>query len=493
MQGARTHAIGVMLVVSTAAVALLLASTFVHAVENTCAPASEYRKITQQDLDNITRIDPSALKYYKLGDCGSHLNLNAYTPPGVQAQANPAVCNEVFGLPDGTIMQGVDKSVVANAEACEAYKFLISRYQIGSRSAPCIKTKAQGITGLNPDFAIALAKLLKKAPAHLMVISALRPRACQGSVNSESNHIYGCAVDLGYDQNSCSSSICQWIRANVASEGLQIRMPYAPEWNHIEPADTQKCRSKSPGGGIVPGSTPPSSFPTGVSAPTGGTNKNNPFANPYNPTQLSNLINGQPPPNEFPSSAPTSVPSDGGMPGTPTGTSAPTPSTPSTPNIPVSTSLPKLPSPAINATGTLSALDQLIMISGGSSSTKTGGSTGTSTSSPVKLNDNLNDVIVTPTGGANVSDILSNTLATGSIAINTVYVPETFSGSPSQFATSAGKPSNTSTISQPMLVSVLTAIRDYLVIVLNQLRTKNTAGFKGPWQIPSNKFEEDDE
>lgn len=130
-----------------------------------------------------------------------------------------------------------------------AKQFLISRYTPGPRSSVGLSNpKVDGIMKLNPDFAIALAKMLKAAPS-MSIISAYRTPEGQGSKNPQSNHIYGCAVDLGYSNTNCNSAQCQWVLRNSGAYGLQIRMKYSPEWNHIEPIAKDACRSNGPGVG----------------------------------------------------------------------------------------------------------------------------------------------------------------------------------------------------------------------------------------------------
>lgn len=188
--------------------------------------------------------------------------------PGVTTATNDPTCVQLFNLSKGS--QGLSTNNAITPEACAAYKFLIPRYTVGPRSAGCVN-QTSGITGLNPDFAIRLAKLLQAAPMYIGINSALRPRACQGSTNPESNHIYGCAVDLGYSQDSCSSSACQWIQQNApnAPYKIQIRMPYSPEWNHVEPIDKEACRAGGPGNPNITGGT---TYPTNTA---GGNNNGN--------------------------------------------------------------------------------------------------------------------------------------------------------------------------------------------------------------------------
>src|SRR3989338_8768406 len=172
---------------------------------------------------------------------------------------NPELCDKLFNLPQGTITRAADAKVMS-PEVCAAYQFLISRYTPGPRSSKGLSNpKVDGITGLNPDFAVALARMLNAAP-YMMINSAYRTKEGQGSVNPDSNHTYGCAVDLGYAQSNCGSSQCQFVlREGPSTYGLQIRMKYDPEWNHVEPVNVQQCRAKGPGGGVTPGTASPPS------------------------------------------------------------------------------------------------------------------------------------------------------------------------------------------------------------------------------------------
>ena len=172
---------------------------------------------------------------------------------------NPAACDALFNLPKGTITRPADAKVMS-PEVCAAYQFLISRYTPGPRSSVGLSNpKIDGITRLNPDFAVALARMLSAAP-YMMINSAYRTKEGQGSVNPDSNHTYGCAVDLGYAQSNCGSSQCQFVlQSGPPAYGLQIRMKYSPEWNHVEPVNVQQCRAKGPGGGVTPGTASPTS------------------------------------------------------------------------------------------------------------------------------------------------------------------------------------------------------------------------------------------
>lgn len=180
--------------------------------------------------------------------------------PADQRAANPPNCDPLYGLPQGTVTQGGKDQTLMSADVCAAYQFLLTRYiGTGPRSSTGQPSSTSGITGLNPGFAVQLEKLLKAMPGNVTIISAYRTVSGQGDTNPESNHRYGCAADLGWSQDNCSSQTCQWMLANGPSvAGIQIRMKYAPEWNHVEPINVQACRAGgNPGGGTGAGTTVP--------------------------------------------------------------------------------------------------------------------------------------------------------------------------------------------------------------------------------------------
>jgi len=177
-------------------------------------------------------------------------------------KALPAECDSLFHLPNGTSLQFSYDSKYLNADLCNAYSDLLKRYSLGKCSSKGITDLKEGIVKLNPDFALALDKMLKdmdKQSVPVTIISAYRSTAAQECANkdvTDSSHEHGCAVDFNYDQNSCNSIQCKWIKANAHTYGLQMRLQYAPEWNHIEPgnsiADVNACKAKQPGGGVNP-------------------------------------------------------------------------------------------------------------------------------------------------------------------------------------------------------------------------------------------------
>ena len=164
-------------------------------------------------------------------------------------------------IPVGTCYD--PKAIGISQEAEEAKAFLLTRYHQGgcsSRNA----SREEGISKLDSEFAISLAKMLHRAPMIIYLNSAYRSPAAQKCANpsvTASNHTKGCAVDLEFDQNSCNSAECKWVIQNSGADKLHIRMQYSPEWNHLEPTS---CAGNSTGGAITtpnnsPGTyTPPS-------------------------------------------------------------------------------------------------------------------------------------------------------------------------------------------------------------------------------------------
>lgn len=138
-----------------------------------------------------------------------------------------------------------------------------------------MRNKEEGITKLDPNFAVALDKMMQASPYDLGINSAYRSKEAQACANpsvKDSSHMHGCAVDLGYGQDSCSSKACQWVVKNAPAFGLQIRMKAAPEWNHLEPIGFQECKAKTPGGGVTPtGAKPENSYHYAPSGDTGST------------------------------------------------------------------------------------------------------------------------------------------------------------------------------------------------------------------------------
>lgn len=194
-------------------------------------------------------------------------------PPGtVAATASDFAAMQAAGIEKPKLGMCWQKSSdLVGDKAAAAKAFLISRYVIGPRSAPCIKTKEQGIGGLNSDFAIRVAQLIQDMESQLggknIVRSAYRPGACGGGVG----HSHGCAVDIewahsgGWRPASDNPNVLEtrWVIKNGGNTQYRIHhpFPYPPEWHHIEPMDRASClagRAIDPNVGGVQAS-PPSS------------------------------------------------------------------------------------------------------------------------------------------------------------------------------------------------------------------------------------------
>lgn len=180
----------------------------------------------------------------------------------------PEACKQLFKLPSGTYMQGIDKSLLGNKEVCEAYQFLLQRNGSGSRGAQCFKTQADRILKLNPQFAVSLHKALAAMEQQFggknIIQSGYR---CDGT---NGNHPRGCAADIiwtsclrqygnnierawrcssdGYNKatNTWSQPEQQWIDANGKNYGIQLRLRFAPEGHHVEPSNIQGCITSGP-------------------------------------------------------------------------------------------------------------------------------------------------------------------------------------------------------------------------------------------------------
>lgn len=308
----------------------------------------------------------------------------ANTESPENAAANPALCNKLFNLPENTMVRAADKALM-NPEVCEAYAFLITRYNPGPRSSVGLSNpKVEGITRLNPNFAVQLAKMMKALPGNIGINSAYRTPAGQGSKNPQSNHIYGCAIDIGWSQNDCGSQACQWFQKNGAGYGLQIRMPYAPEWNHIEPIGKDACRAGGPGAG------------------SGNGNSDGNGGAPFD-EQIRKALGQQPPPQPPPPPPPPpQTPSQSPSPQQPTLPSQPTlPAQPSVSSdapgtTPISNLINTNPtaatgsirvatnSPAIQATSTFDMIDQYV--------NPVSDSIDIGTIVPIDLNANIRDI-----------------------------------------------------------------------------------------------------
>jgi len=188
------------------------------------------------------------------------------------------MCNQFFNLSAGTARFPWDGKYL-NDEYCAAIKDLVARYNPGECSSKGFSNpKVEGITKLNPEFAVALSKQLR-AIGNVTIISAYRSKEGQQCANPsapDSSHTYGCAVDLGSSKNECDAT-CQKIKATGGTYGIAIRADATTcklgstpgECNHVEPTNYQACKAKQPSGGVVPG--PVAGTGTGTGTGTGST------------------------------------------------------------------------------------------------------------------------------------------------------------------------------------------------------------------------------
>lgn len=190
-----------------------------------------------------------------------------------ESKTLPAQCDQLLKLPSGTSIQFSYDTKYLNAEVCSAYADLIKQYHPGECSKQGLSDpQREGIVKLNPDFAVALDKMLKAMPANLNagINSAYRTKPCpnaDGVAAQDSSHMYGCAVDLAYYQKNCETQACIWVKDHASNYGLQVRIQASPEWSHIEPGEgiegVNECKAKKPGGGVVPGAPGPVAGPGG--------------------------------------------------------------------------------------------------------------------------------------------------------------------------------------------------------------------------------------
>src|SRR3989344_2063855 len=183
--------------------------------------------------------------------------VSSATPIQAATYVPSASCSELFKAVRESSMQRAADSLVMNDVTCGAYKFLIDRYEPGTCSARGFSDpKGQGITSLNPDFAVRLATLLVEGEAavgRFGINSAFRtggpnggqacanPRGYGGNTNA-SPHAQGLAVDLVYPgggtKHDCSSAGYEWIVANAGRHGIaqynQVHSFVSGECNHVE-------------------------------------------------------------------------------------------------------------------------------------------------------------------------------------------------------------------------------------------------------------------
>lgn len=114
--------------------------------------------------------------------------------------ANSQSCNQLYGLPAGTVAQGVDVSGTMSTDACAA-KAYINAMTYNDLSGGRCATPKDRVTGLNDAFAICAANFFKayqEKYGKLTITTAYRPvddNACRGGVGG-SNHTRGVAIDV---------------------------------------------------------------------------------------------------------------------------------------------------------------------------------------------------------------------------------------------------------------------------------------------------------
>lgn len=354
-------------------------------------------------------------------------------------------------------------------------------------------SKNANISCLNSTYAERLKALMENVPGGPPTIdSAYRSPQEQANLPPGSTqvgpcgsyHQYGMAADF----NLANAQTQQWMRQNASRYGLAPVTNANPmtgctprgfcDGGHIQIAGEKPplnqcgiCSATGPGtSGTIPGIPAPA---RGYYSDIPGSTPTNPFQNPNTPFMPPSGMQ-QPPPQ----TPPPQTPPQQNQP-----TPIPLPNASSsifTIPPPYSFPLPTTTSPT-GTTTWLSSYQQIQnIVTGGNSNIST--PTPTSTSSPTKLNDNLHDIVGDGrTGGTNqVDDIPPNTLAVNSVPVPPVGVTQTFSNS--QQPTSSG--SATADASTPIIVAALTTIRDFLASYLSFLKSGQTYGFQGSWQLP---------
>jgi hypothetical protein len=199
----------------------------------------------------------------------------ALSAPRAHAQAttlNSTVCNQLYGLPAGTISTTISSQYL-NPTVCAAMQDLISRYNPGGCSSKGFtNAKVQGITSLNSVFAVNLDTMLKAADAagyHITINSAYRSPAGEQCANPTaygrgfvSMHTKGLAADLQYPNDANSLGECDgsasnlsaaylWVNANDATYHLgqydQLHSHVQNECNHVEERSGTSDSTLGPG------------------------------------------------------------------------------------------------------------------------------------------------------------------------------------------------------------------------------------------------------
>lgn len=314
------------------------------------------------------------------------------------------------------------------------------------------------------------------------VIACTKGAACE--------HPRGIAIDINV-ANKPGAPCSDYTRAHQLAPqfGLTFYMGCKDAYHFVPQkggcTDANFVPSTTGGSGVNTGGTngylPASYYDYPQYAPTGA-------ASPYSSAfgALTPLLsNSFSQPTQQPTSYPTSYPSSNttGFESTPLPTA-----TSSIFEVPPPYSYPLATTSTKNTTTGSSAFDQIQLIAGGSSTPGTSfGGTQTGTSAPTQLNPDLYDIGAS-TGGSNVTvdEGVINTIADNSVAVNPIHVTETFSqGQPTQVSPSKATTTN-AVANKPLIVALLTTLRDLLVSFVNVLKSRSSAGFQGSWQaIPA--------
>ncbi len=121
-------------------------------------------------------------------------------PTSAVIGTNSQACNQLYGLPAGTVAQGVDVAGTMSTDACAA-KAYINAMAYNDLSGGRCATPKDRVTGLNDAFAICAASFFKAYQdkyGKLTITTAYRPtddNACRGGVDG-SNHTRGVAIDV---------------------------------------------------------------------------------------------------------------------------------------------------------------------------------------------------------------------------------------------------------------------------------------------------------
>ncbi len=305
--------------------------------------------------------------------------------------------------------------------------------------------------------------------------------------------------------------------SKCAAQGVTRACSGAPAFNPNAPT-TQP--TSTPMVKIAPTTLTPN---TVISPDTTRTNPTNPFTNPFNPTQPQTPVPNIPQPQPMPTN-PTPTPGPT-TPGPTTGSYAPStasytgsytsPTTASytgsytgsyvTPgnqipfyNYPTTTNV------SMNATTSMSDFDRILMYTADLTVPVPISSVTirpVATPDPVQLNDSMYDIgnsgVSINTGGTNYPD--DGTVASGDTSGHEAAMPavsgrpepdrirvtETFSGGDTYTERPAAAPmQNTTTVNPSIVSTLLTILRDFLVLFRDAIRFQQSSGFTAPWQAP---------